>query len=105
VIGYFVRQRSHEIGIRMALGAGARDIRAMVIRQGLRYILLGVALGLAASFALVRLMESLFFDVSATDPFAFILSTLLLTGVGLVACYLPARQATKINPSAVLQHE
>lgn len=105
VMAYLVRQRRHEIGIRMALGASPHDILRMVIKQGMRYVLFGVVLGLAASFALMRLMKSLFFDVSATDPLTFILVTLLLTGVGLAACYLPARQATKVNPSSVLQHE
>jgi putative ABC transport system permease protein len=105
VTAYFVRQRRHEISIRMALGASTHDILRMVIRQGMRYVLLGAVLGLAVSFALMRLMKSLFFDVSVVDPLTFISATLLLTGVGLAACYLPARRVTKINPSTILQHE
>jgi putative ABC transport system permease protein len=105
VMAYLVRQRRHEISIRMALGASAPDILKMVIKQGMRHVLLGVALGLAASFALMRLMKSLFFDVSAVDPLTFIMATLLLTGVGLAACYLPARHVTKIDPATLLQHE
>ena len=105
VMAYLVRQRRREISIRMALGASARDILRMVVRQGMRYVLLGTVLGLAASFALMRLMKSLFFDVSAVDPLTFISATLLLIGVGLAACYLPARRVTKLNPSTILQHE
>ena len=105
VMAYLVRQRRREISIRMALGASARDILGMVVRQGMRYVLLGTVLGLAASFAFMRLMKSLFFDVSAVDPLTFISATLLLMGVGLAACYLPARRVTKINPSTILQHE
>jgi putative ABC transport system permease protein len=105
VMAYLVRQRRREISIRMALGASARDILRMVVRQGMRYVLLGTVLGLAASFALMRLMKSLFFDVSAVDPLTFISATLLFIGVGLAACYLPARRVTKINPSTILQHE
>lgn len=105
VMSYLVRQRRREIGIRMALGATAHDILRMVIRQGMRQVLLGIVLGLAGSFAATRLMKSLFFEVSATDPLTFILVTLLLAGVALVACYLPAWYATKVNPLTVLRHE
>lgn len=105
VTAYLVRQRRHELGIRMALGASPRHILRFVIGQGMRHVLVGVVLGLAASFALMRLIKSLFFDVSATDPLTFIMVTLLLVGVALVACYLPARHATRVNPAIALRRE
>lgn len=105
LMAYLVRQRRREIGIRMALGAGAGDILTMVLRQGMRPVLLGVVLGLAACLALTPLMKNLFFGVSASDPLTFIMVALLLLGVAFAACYLPARRATKINPSIVLRNE
>lgn len=105
VMAYLVRQRRHELGIRMALGASPRHILRFVIGQGMRYVLVGVVLGLAASFAFMRLIKSLFFDVSATDPLTFVMVTLLLVGVALVACYLPARHATRVNPAIALRRE
>jgi putative ABC transport system permease protein len=103
VVSQVVRQRTREIGVRMALGAGTWDILRMVIGHGMSHVLLGLILGLAASFVLTRWLSSSVAGLSPNDPLTFAAVSLLLIIVALVACYLPARRATKVNPSTVLR--
>jgi putative ABC transport system permease protein len=105
VVSYNAEQRTHEVGIRMALGAGRREILGLILRQGMGLVIVGVLCGLVASWALTRTMARLLVGVSVTDPITFAGVTLLLAAIALWACYLPARRAMRVDPMAALRHE
>jgi putative ABC transport system permease protein len=105
VLAFFVAQRTREIGVRVALGAQTRDVMNIVMKQGMRLTLFGVGIDLIGGFALARLMKSLLFGVSAADPLTYAVVAALLAAVALLACYIPARRATKVDPIASLRCE
>ena len=105
VMAYSVSRRTREIGVRVALGAGSDDVLRMILSQGLRTIFIGVAIGIAGSLALTRTVESLLFGVTATDPLTFGGVAMLLVGAALLACFIPARRATKVDPMIALRYE
>jgi len=105
VISYSINQRTQEIGLRMALGAETRDVLRLVIGEGFKLTVVGLGLGITAAFGLSRLIAAQLFGVKATDPLTYIGVTLLLAVVGIIACYLPARRAARVDPMVALRHE
>jgi putative ABC transport system permease protein len=105
VISYSVSRRTREIGIRIALGAQAGDVLRLIIKQGMLMVLVGVTIGLTAAFSLSRLISGLLFGISANDPMTFAAVAMLLMVVAFLACYLPARRATRVDPMTALRCE
>ncbi|MEW6735502.1 MAG: FtsX-like permease family protein, partial [Acidobacteriota bacterium] len=105
VLAYSVSQRTHEIGIRMALGAQQQDVVKMVLKHGLQLILIGVGIGLAIGIIFTRLITSLLYGISAIDPVTFLGTPVLLAIVALVASYIPARRAARVDPMIALRHD
>jgi putative ABC transport system permease protein len=105
VMAFLVQTRTHEIGVRMALGASARDVFNLIVGRGMKLTVVGVLIGVGGAIALTRLMHSLLFNTSATDPFTFILISLLLSVAAFLACYIPARRAAKVDPLVALRYE
>ena len=105
VIAYSVVQRTQEIGIRMAIGAQRRDVLKLILSGGLKLVMIGVAIGLVGAFALTRLLQSMLFGISATDPLSFVGNAILLVIVATFACLIPALRATKVDPMTALRSE
>ena len=105
VMSYAVAQRTNEIGIRLALGAQTKDVLSLIIKQGLQLILLGLAIGLLGAVALMKIISGLLFGVTTKDPFTFVAVAVVLTFIALLACYVPARRATRVDPLEALRYE
>jgi putative ABC transport system permease protein len=104
-MAHSVRQRTHEVGIRMALGAGTGDVLRSVVVQGSKLTVIGIAIGLAGAVVFTRAISSFLYEVGSTDPVTFVCVTCVLAGVSLLACYLPARRAARIDPMEALRYE
>jgi len=105
VMSHAVQQRSHEIGIRLSLGAGTGDVLRMIVGQGMRLVVIGVAAGIAAAIGLTRFLTGLLFGIKPTDPVTYITVAALLSAVAFIATYIPARRATKVDPIIALRYE
>jgi putative ABC transport system permease protein len=105
VMSYAVAERTNELGIRLALGASPRDVLRLMLKHGLQLATIGLGIGLAGAFGLTRVMKGFLFGISATDPLTFASIALLLLAVASLACYLPARRATKVDPLVALRYE
>src|SRR6185436_14692255 len=105
VMAYAISQRTREIGVRMALGARAQDVLKLMLKQGGQLIVIGVALGSVVGFGLTRFMGRLLFEVEPSDPLTYVSMPLLLATVALLACYIPARRAAKVDPMVALRYE
>jgi putative ABC transport system permease protein len=105
VLAYSVSQRRHEIGIRMAIGARRSDVLWLIVGQGMLLTFIGVAIGVTGAFVLTRFLSTLLYEVRPTDPATFVVVPLLLAGVALLACYIPARRAMRVDPMVALRHE
>jgi putative ABC transport system permease protein len=105
VLSYSITRRTHEIGVRMALGAEAGDVRRMMLKSGLRWLLVGIGVGVPASIGLTKILQNRIWGLKAADPLTLVVVSLALTAVGLAACYFPARRATKVDPMVALRYE
>src|SRR4030095_6570895 len=105
VVAFTVAQRAHEVGIRMALGAQRGDVIGLVLGHGMKFVALGIVIGLAGAWALTRVLTTLLYEVKPTDPFTFLAVPLLLITVAILACWLPARRAARVDPITALRYE